>query len=329
MALSYLKCLQFQPKISDENWHDFDHSWKGFEELAQTCLEKSATSMEEIRTTLHMTLPNTLLKRWREIPADQKAKATTIAKIRELLEPFVEEKPDSSVPFGSFTQRVQGPTEKVRSYYNALYEDLRKATNDARANTSLLHPKFTQGLRPELKMEAMKASNMQEALKNCERLENALGTGNAKPNDVVIGQILEGPMIAMINRQMDTIEKLAIDKSKEERPKTPREIKTDNRMTCYSCGKPGHRAKECRSRPPTRYRKYDNGNASKRQSDCYNCGETGHIARNCPNIRKSPNPSYRRKVSFDKPKIRYIPLVESDIESSDHSDWGNEFGTSD
>lgn len=46
-------------------------------------------------------------------------------------------------------------------------------------------------------------------------------------------------------------------------------------VNCYTCGKPGHISRECRSQPSTQKQGERNG--------CYVCNQQGHWARECPN----------------------------------------------
>ncbi|VDL61521.1 unnamed protein product [Hymenolepis diminuta] len=46
---------------------------------------------------------------------------------------------------------------------------------------------------------------------------------------------------------------------------------------CYTCGEPGHIARNC-----TGMRNSNNGNSGSGGRSCYTCGEEGHISRDCP-----------------------------------------------
>ena len=53
-----------------------------------------------------------------------------------------------------------------------------------------------------------------------------------------------------------------------------RQTDRNNSRVCYTCGKAGHFAKNCRRRQQ---------GSTKNTVQCYNCQSFGHVARNCPN----------------------------------------------
>ena len=78
------------------------------------------------------------------------------------------------------------------------------------------------------------------------------------------------------------------DRIRVEKPRDSRRPDTVGVANCYTCGKPGHIARECpqdsRGRADDRrggggYDNRDGGNRG--SSGCFNCGESGHIAREC------------------------------------------------
>jgi Reverse transcriptase (RNA-dependent DNA polymerase)/Zinc knuckle len=69
---------------------------------------------------------------------------------------------------------------------------------------------------------------------------------------------------------------------------------------CFKCGKPGHRAKDCRSSK-------SGGEKGKFKGTCHNCGMTGHAATNCwekeENKDKRPNNWKSKKSGSYEPNI--------------------------
>ena len=68
-------------------------------------------------------------------------------------------------------------------------------------------------------------------------------------------------------------------KDKSSRGRSASADKELGKGVCYNCGKPGHKAKDCRSKPTKSPR------ASSEVGPCFECGQKGHLKKDCPKLR--------------------------------------------
>ena len=81
---------------------------------------------------------------------------------------------------------------------------------------------------------------------------------------------------------------------------TPRPHQSTPRrnLTCFSCGRPGHFAAQCRNPRRPRYQQHNNVSGSSINVNCYNCGKQGHTANRCrsnSNNRATSGGQYHRE----------------------------------
>ena len=68
-------------------------------------------------------------------------------------------------------------------------------------------------------------------------------------------------------------------KDKSSRGRSASADKELGKGVCYNCGRPGHKAKDCRSKPTKSPR------ASSEVGPCFECGQKGHLKKDCPKLR--------------------------------------------
>ena len=187
--------------------------------------------------------------------------------------------------FAAFEQRILRTHEDPSVYKWELENLLSKAdptlTNDAK--TALLTRQFSKGLPPSLKLKMLEHNptpTLDEMIEFTQRFR-ALGgplTAEISPSSVdavSTSSSLANPQLKeLINMVAGIAEKQqALENRLQQTEQSARSSnRSSKHQSCYSCGSPGHFARNC-----TRQR----SSTQRRTVTCFNCGKPGHIMRDC------------------------------------------------
>lgn len=190
--------------------------------------------------------------------------------------------------------RIQKPGETVDEYVEALL-NLYKKVDPTHAYPAEDHlQQFINGLRDEIRepVEIAMPTDLDSAIERAIIVESTFSrnaplsayslhhTSTMRNNELkdiksVLTQLTQG------------FQQLATTQTN--RGSSNNNFRRETR-TCNKCGKVGHLAFNCRSRPPlnnnyNNRRPFNNNNSG----NCYNCNRPGHIASNCPQQKQSNN----------------------------------------
>ena len=160
-------------------------------------------------------------------------------------------------------------------------------TLSADAKTALLTRQFSRGLPPLLKLKMLEHNptpSLAEMIEFTQRFRALGRQTTAKIPPVQVDAVAHSStstdpqlqelitMVAGIAEKQQVLENRL--KHAENATRTP--SRTSSPKSCYTCGLPGHFARDC-----TRQR----GFTQHRPITCFHCGKPGHVARDCRSTR--------------------------------------------
>ena len=181
------------------------------------------------------------------------------------------------------------PTDSIEKYATKLRELLRRIDPENHLEERYRVSYFIKGLQPTYKFHVItrQSATLEEAINSAKQYEDGCQQVAQQMNLFnPLVQPAQNDEISQLKSQLDSLKKQLKDQQRntQQPPRTPRPIA---QLKCYTCGRTGHIAANCRSTtrpvplsrpsPPTRIIK------------CFNCGEEGHISPRCPNPEKFGN----------------------------------------
>jgi len=222
------------------------------EKVELVCSLRGVTKLE---TVIPLRLSGGAFKVYQQIPSEDRNNAT---KIMDALKAAFGD--DSFAAYDLFISRKLQPAESVDVYL----ADLRRlATAFGGVSDKALGCAFVSGL-PEVVRQSLRASSRMEMMDVSEILQRARAILADEP--VAVGAVRAGGGASSLQRVTST---------------------TGGAASCYECGLPNHRARDCLARQSRGGGRAHvpaasgGGTRPAKSVKCFLCGECGHIAKFC------------------------------------------------